>query len=208
MNRHSTLVALALLALGSLVYAVGPVGGPCDGCEFALVDRPAQAPAIARIAPVAEPGEAMHLEGVVYRADGRTPAPGVVVYAYHTNAEGIYPKLAAVDGSAIRHGRLRGWATTDANGKYAFDTIRPAPYPGRGIPAHVHMHVIEPGIADAYYLDDVLFSDDALVTAEVRARQQGRGGPGIATPTKDAKGTWQVRRDIVLGKNIPDYPAR
>jgi protocatechuate 3,4-dioxygenase beta subunit len=150
----------------------------------------------------------MRIDGTVYRADGRTPAAGVVVYAYHTNAQGEYPKLAGPDGSPIRHGRLRGWARTDANGRYAFDTIRPAPYPGGRAPAHVHMHVIEPGIAEAYYLDELLFTDDPLVTTELRARQQDRGGPGIVTPSRDAKGTWQARRDIVLGKNIPNYPER
>ena len=146
-------------------------------------------------------------EGAVVRGKAVAPAD-VVVYAYHTNAEGIYPKLAAPDGSAIRHGQLRGWAKTGANGRYAFDTIRPAAYPGHTIPQHVHMQILEPGIANAYYLDDLLFSDDAFVTAEVRAQLRGRGGPGIATPTKDANGTWQVRRDIVLGRNIPNYPER
>ena len=33
---------LLLLALGALAYAAGPVGGNCEGCEFALTDQPAQ----------------------------------------------------------------------------------------------------------------------------------------------------------------------
>ena len=208
MSKRVFVHLLLLLALGALAYAAGPVGGNCDGCEYALAEQPKEFGSSARIAPRGEPGEALHIAGTVYRLDGKTPAPDVIVYAYHTNAEGVYPKLAAADGSAIRHGRLRGWARTDAKGNYAFDTIRPAAYPGHTIPQHVHMHVIEPGIAEAYYLDDLLFSDDPFLTAEARARQNGRGGNGIATPTRDAGGTWQVRRDIVLGKNIPNYPAR
>src|SRR4051812_22825989 len=44
----------------------------------------------ARIAPADEPGERLVIHGKVYEADGRTPAAGVVVYAYHTDAKGLY----------------------------------------------------------------------------------------------------------------------
>ncbi len=106
----------------------------------------------------------------------------------------------------VRHGRLRGWARTDAAGEYQFDTIRPGGYPGTGIPQHVHMHVIEPGRC-TYYIDDILFTDDPRLAAAQRANyDRGRGGSGIATPTKGADGIWNVQRDIRLGEKIPGYP--
>ena len=180
------------------------VGGPCEGCEWALIGMPEALAAESRIAPAGEPGEPMTLTGIVYASDGRTPAAGIVVYAHHTDATGHYPRIDSGPSQGIRHGRLRGWARTGADGRYTFHSIRPAPYPGRTIPAHVHMMPIEPGLAP-YYIDDVVFTDDPLVDAQWRSRQANRAGNGIVTPTRTADGTWQVTRDITLGLNIPDY---
>ena len=150
------------------------VGLPCEGCE-AVFDGLPQAPSsAARIAPSEEPGQALRITGTVFGTDG-SPAPGVIVYAYHTDASGIYPRGPQRRGQAAsRHGRLRGWAMTDAMGRYRFDTIRPGGYPGTDIPAHVHMHVIEPGRC-SYYIDEILFDDDPRLSVEKR-RQVEVGG--------------------------------
>jgi protocatechuate 3,4-dioxygenase beta subunit len=177
-------------------------GGTCEGCEAVFVGRPSAPAASARIAPLEEPGERLVLEGTVRRAGG-TPAPGIIVYAYQTNAAGIYPRATGRD--ATQHGRLRGFARTGAQGEYRFDTIRPGSYPGTDNPQHIHMHVIEPGRC-TYWIDDVNFTDDPLLTEAKRTwPSQGRGGPGIVTPTKRPDGTWHARRDIVLGAGIDDY---
>ena len=197
---------LAALWLAAAAVSVEPiVGGPCEGCEAVFEGRPETIGATSRIAPPEERGEPMVLTGTVRRKDG-SPVPGIVVYAYHTDAGGAYPPNRTLAGTAAgRHGRLRGFARTDARGTYRFDTIRPAGYPGTAIPQHVHLHVIEPGRC-TYWIDDVLFDDDPRLTAdERRSHAHGRGGPGIATPTRDAGGAWQVRRDIVLGAGIDDY---
>jgi len=65
------------------------------------------------------------------------------------------------------------------------------------------MHVIEPGVG-TYYINNLEFLDDPLLTTR---RDDGRGGSGLAMPVRH-DGAWQVRRDIVLGRNIPEYPAR
>lgn len=183
------------------------VGHPCEGCEAVFVGMPSTLQAQARIAPVGEPGQPLQIRGTVFSPDGK-PAAGVIVYAYQTDANGLYPRDPGSAGQpGVRHGRLRGWAQTDIAGEYRFDTIRPAGYPGTGIPQHVHMHVIEPGRC-TYYLDDLLFDDDPRLSAAQRANHShGRGGSGIATPTKGTDGVWNVRRDIRLGEKIPDYPA-
>jgi len=197
MKGLAPIFLLATLAFSA--SAQESVLGPCDGCENVFVDMPAQLAAHARIAPSSEPGEPLIIQGTVRRADG-TVAAGIVVYAYHTNAAGIYPH------AATRHGALRGWARTDAAGLYRFDTIRPGAYPGRDIPQHIHMQVFEP-TRGTYYIDDLVFSDDPLLTAAQRQRmQEGRGGAGASDPHKDAQGVWHVRRDITLGKHIANYP--
>jgi protocatechuate 3,4-dioxygenase beta subunit len=169
----------------------------CEGCE-AIRERSFEGlgPSTV-IPPPEEPGEPMVLHGRVLAADGKTPAAGVVIYAYHTNAAGVYPQHGDETGWARRHGNLRGWVKTGADGTYRFETIRPAPYPRAGPPAHVHLIVKEPDRRE-YWIDEVVFTDDPLVTPVYRRAQQNRGGSGIVTPERDASGTWLVRRDIVL----------
>jgi protocatechuate 3,4-dioxygenase beta subunit len=175
------------------------IGGPCDGCEAVFEGLPPELSSTARIAPAGARGEPMRIVGTVRDRQGH-PATGVIVYAYQTDAGGLYPQ------STTRHGGLRGWVKTDASGRYQFDTIRPGGYPNTTIPQHVHMHVIEPGRA-TYYIDEMVFSDDPRLTAEQRKHLvTGRGGDGLVTPARDRSGLLTVTRDIVLGRNVPGYP--
>ena len=175
------------------------VGGPCEGCSAVFEGMPAKLDWFSRIAPEGEPGKPLRITGVVRDAKN-WPVPGIIVYAYQTNAAGIYPK------GETPHGALRGWAKTDDQGNYGFDTIRPGGYPDTAIPQHIHMHVIEPGRV-TYVIDDIMFSDDRRLGPEARKQLTGRGGDGIVTPVLDNK-TLTVTRDIYLGKNVPGYPTR
>lgn len=211
--QTTAVVTWAILAGGCLQAQDGAqpdrepiVGGACEGCEAIFEGLPEGLDWQARIAPEGEPGEPLRLEGRVLRPDGE-PAEGVIVYAYHTDARGIYPKDASLRGrAAYRHGRLRAWVRTDDEGRYRFDTIRPASYPETTIPQHVHLHVLEPGCC-TYWVDSVHFLDDPNLTPDERAGQGERGGSGIATPQKTEDGGWVVTRDIVLGENVPGYPG-
>lgn len=197
MTLSRLLMLFVLLAATSACRSEEPVlGGPCEGCDYVFIGMPGEISSQARIAPANEAGEALRIDGVVRGRDGK-PAAGIIVYAYHTDAKGRYPR------AETRHGRLRGWARSDSAGRYRFDTIRPASYPNSDIPQHVHMHLIEPG-RGTYWIDDIVFTDDPLLTDRQRAQMvRGRGGPGgAATPTRDADGTWRVTRDLVLGAGI------
>jgi len=185
------------------------VGLPCEGCEAVFEGLPAAAPARSRIAGPRETGSPLLVEGIVRGLDDM-PRAGIVVYAYQTNDGGIYPPENRFSGAARRHGTLRGWSTTDASGRYVFETIRPGGYPGSDLPAHIHMHVLELGRC-TYYIDDIVFTDDPRLTPEKRRQQDGdkggmggRGGSGITTPVR-IDGQWRVSRDIVLGRAIPGY---
>ena len=193
----SAVLAFAHVAAAPAASADEPIIGlPCEGCELVFVGMPHDLDWHARIAPVDEPGEPLRLAGTVRDAAGH-PVPGVIVYAYHTDAHGIYPH------AATRHGRLRGWARTNAEGRYRFDTIRPGSYPDRRTPEHIHMHVIEPGCC-TYYIDSVHFTDDPRFHGE---SGPARGGSGVVTPHEDAQGHWLASRDIILGENVPGYAA-
>ncbi len=85
---------------------------PCEGCEAALVGLPdyETIPSSARIAPEGEPGEPLTITGTVYDTAGE-PAPGIIIYAYHTDSTGVYPPDERYTGWVRRHGELRGCCT-------------------------------------------------------------------------------------------------
>jgi protocatechuate 3,4-dioxygenase, beta subunit len=122
---------------------------------------------------------------------------------YHTDNNGSYSP-SNNQTTAKRHGHLRGWMKTDAQGRYQFKTIRPKAYPNANIPAHIHPVIKEQDCSE-YYIDDLQFEDDPLLTNEVLLREAKRGGGGIISLTKNANGEWIGRRDIILGLNIPNY---
>lgn len=183
------------------------VGGPCEGCE-AIYETPIEFDKLNYIDTLPdynESGPKLVISGIVYKKDGTTPAPGVVIYVYHTDQKGYYPKKGDETGWGKRHGYLRGWMRTNDKGEYRFYTLRPAPYPNGNDPAHIHAIIKEPD-KNEYYIDDFVFDDDKLVDERYLNRVRNQGGSGIVSLTKNEEGVLIGKRDIFLGKNIPDYP--
>lgn len=177
-----------------------PVGGGCENCELIYEGMP-QTMRSADTAPDwNEPGPKLRINGTVFQSDAKTPAADVIVYYYHTDQQGLYAKRSAADPV---HGYIRGWVKTGADGRYAIYTNRPAPYPDSSMPAHVHVIIKEPGVQE-YYIDELVFDDDPLLTTEERQRLENRGGSGIMRTTSE--GAMQIaEHDIVLGLNVPGY---
>lgn len=181
------------------------VGGPCEGCE-ALFESPVPFEQLSwrdTLPDYGGPGEKLHLVGTVYQSDGRTPAPGVVLYIYHTDQTGVYPTRGDEKGWDKRHGYLRGWIRTNSTGKYAFYTLKPIGYNNGRAPAHIHITVKEPDVNE-YWIDEYLFADDPQLSSEDRNGTRGRGGSGVVQPQRQGN-VLVAKRDIILGKNIPDY---
>ncbi|EMR01252.1 dioxygenase family protein [Cesiribacter andamanensis] len=179
-----------------------PVGGPCEGCE-ALYEWGNKVLSPTDTLPdFGEEGTRLLLTGIIYQPDGKTPAEGVILYIYHTNAQGRYPTRGDEEGWARRHGYLRGWIKTGPDGRYRFYTLRPGAYPGRTEPAHIHATLKPPGYS-AYYIDDFVFADDPLLTKAQRERAP-RGSSGLLQLWQEGA-LWLGERDIVLGLNIPGY---
>ncbi|MFT3810028.1 MAG: hypothetical protein QM698_08930 [Micropepsaceae bacterium] len=167
----------------------------CEGCEAVAEREAAGLPPLVKLAADDEPGERMVLTGRVVTPEG-APAADVVVYAHHTDANGLYSRGSAETIWSRRHGLLRGWAKTGADGVYGFDTIKPAPYPDMTMPAHVHLFIGEPG-HPPYYIDDVVFAGEYGVDDVYRARMENRGGDGIVHLSRE-NGVWRAVRDIAL----------
>lgn len=209
MKKHWFSLLLATLTSASCAFGQDKnVGGPCEGCE-AIHESPVpfdKLPSFVQLPGVTWEGKKpLGINGTVYKADGKTPAPGVILYLYHTDETGHYTAKAGAKGWEKRHGSLRGWVRTDAGGNYKFGTMRPAPYPGRTDPAHIHVTVKEPGFKE-YYIDEYLFADDPLLTPAIRQNQENRGGSGLLA-LKDVGNMFKAERNIYLGRNIPNYPA-
>jgi protocatechuate 3,4-dioxygenase, beta subunit len=183
------------------------IGGGCDGCELMFVGMPKELNAIDTSPAWLEKGQKLIVTGTVFKIDGKTPAPDVIIYYWQTDNSGHYVEKAELDPVAKKHGFVRGWVKTDNNGKYSIYTIKPAPYPNDVMPAHIHTSIKEPNIDNEYYIDEFTFDDDILLTAVKRKALENRGGSGILRVLISGD-LLIAEHNIILGLNVPNYPEQ
>jgi protocatechuate 3,4-dioxygenase beta subunit len=181
------------------------VGGQCEGCEaiyenktpFEKLDWQLTLP------DYADKGHKLHITGTVYKADGKTPAAGTVLYFYHTDQKGIYQE-GTEKGWGRRHGYIRGWLKTNEKGQYSIKTLKPGAYPNWGAAAHIHCIVKENDLNE-YYVGDFLFDNDPLLSNEEKSNANVPGGNGVLK-LEERNGILYAVRNIYLGKNVRNYP--
>ncbi|MGD9561905.1 MAG: hypothetical protein AB7F88_06770 [Pyrinomonadaceae bacterium] len=153
-------------------------------------DAPANTAWTAKIAADAEPGERIAISGTVFLPDGKTPAPNTLIYLYHTDIHGIYGREGE-----HRHGRYRGWMLTDAQGRFRFETIKPASYPNSTVASHIHMTATTADLREDW-IDSVLFEGDRFITPRERTISTGgfnhvlklaKANNGILTGVRDIR---------------------
>ena len=184
-------------------YAATIQTDTCDNPDAAInccfIGMPANPGSAMTIGNKDEPGVRLVISGTIYKADGKTPYPNVILYAYHTNSKGYYAKAGNETGFQKWHGHLHGWCKTDENGYYEIRSIRPARYPNNTMPAHIHAAIKKPGNERAYYISDFVFKDDSLVNDKyLKSVIATVGGTGIVDLEKSPDGTWKGRRNISL----------
>lgn len=90
-------------------------------------------------------GRAAVAQGTILDVGGRVmdragrPRAGARVEIWQCDATGSYHHVGGIVGDENFQGF--GFTTTDAEGRYAFRTIKPVPYPGRT--PHIHFTVLE-----------------------------------------------------------------
>jgi protocatechuate 3,4-dioxygenase beta subunit len=126
-------------------------------------EAPASAPSTGRVAPQGEPGQPVHVSGVVVGHDG-APVSGASLYIYQTDHEGYYGVKPASDN---RNPRLKLYLRSDAKGAWSFETVKPGSYPNSRVPPHIHFEVSAPGRAPKTF--EIVFEGDPFVTQEMRS---------------------------------------
>lgn len=139
-------------------------------------------------------GLVLHLAGTISRLDG-TPVAGAEVQIWQANSHGRYrhdgdvstvPLDPHFDGFAV--------ATTAADGRYAFTTIKPVPYrtsPTTWRPAHIHFRVttkLEQFVTQMYFEGDPYNATDRFLSSARRPEALTMSllppGPGHATDSR------------------------
>lgn len=123
---------------------------------------PANAPSTGRLTPVGEPGPPLSVSGVVVDPEGK-PVAGASLYAFQTDAEGYYGVKPVSDN---QNPRLMILLRTDAQGRWAFETIRPGSYPNSRAPGHIHFEVSAQGFSTKIF--EIVFEGDPFITAQMR----------------------------------------
>ena len=152
MVRHLVRLAVAI------VIAHAP-----HAAAQSLHEAPPEAPATGRIAPQGEPGQPLHVSGLVVGPDGG-PISGASLYVYQTDHEGYYGVKPVSDNRAPR---LKLFLRSDAKGAWSFDTIKPGSYPNSRVPPHIHFEVTAAGRAPKIF--EIVFEGDPFVTPEMRS---------------------------------------
>ena len=155
---------------------------------------PANISSTASLVPKDEPGQRLVIRGTIFRADGKTPYPNMVLYFYQTDDTGVYNRT---DNSWQRP-RLHGWLKTTKDGRYTINTIKPGSYPNGRNPAHIHVIVQLPG-EQPKWIDDFLFADDPYLSQEDIRNAHGKGAfSHIIQTVLNNNGVLEAERNIIL----------
>ena len=161
MKRVTSLATM--LAIGFLTTLSAQDVEYMRALEQAQKQRPATLTAAARIAPTTEPGQPLTVRGQLLNVNG-SPAANTIVFAYHTDREGLYDKRE----NGPHSWRLRGWVKTDDEGRFTFDTIRPGSYPNSNNPPHVHFTAFLPN-GDRYHAGELQMAMKPKAEREVES---------------------------------------
>ena len=143
-------------------------------------------------------GRAAAADGKILDVSGRVldrsgaPRAGARVEIWQCGARGQYHHVGGREGDPNFQGF--GAVLTDADGRYAFRTIRPVPYPGRT--PHIHFNVLEGG---RRRLTSQMFVEGEPGNArDGLFRDLGRDAKLVTLKLEDAGAGFKGTLDIVL----------
>lgn len=140
------------------------------------------------------PGDKIVVSGKLYGStDKSKPIANAMIEVWHADSGGTYHPVG--DGNVTDYAAdkitLRGFVTTDAQGNYMFESIRPGLYPGR--PRHFHYRVTANGyktlVTQIYFKGDSRNADENIENCR------------IIDFKKDSNGVYRGNAEIHLEAN-------
>lgn len=211
-SHNEVVLASGSLGVSTLVCLLNNLAGERDGATTANLMGPfwrRGAPSLPNGASLLKspaPGLPIFVEAWVQDAEGR-PVEAASVDVWHSSAEGFYENQDPAQADM----NLRGTFTTDAEGRIAFRSVKPAGYPipvsgpvgdllrvqGRHNmrPAHIHFMINKPGyktqFSQVYSSDDPFLETDVQFgVTEALVGSYVLHDAGEPPPADDVKGPW------------------
>jgi len=145
-------------------------------------------------------GRAKNAEGTVLDVTGRVldrsgrARAGTRVEIWQCDAFGQYHHVGEPEASGDPDFQGFGTATTDADGRYHFRTIKPVPYPGRT--PHIHFTVVENG--RRRLTSQIFIEGEAQNERDFLYRSLGRDAKRVTLKLEGAGSGLRGALDIVL----------
>ena len=151
-----------------------------------------------QLANINEVGTKIIISGQVYNLDCSEVIPNTEIDIWHANDAGEYDNIGY---------NLRGKTTTNSQGFYVFESIKPGLYLNGSTfrPSHIHFRITPPGfntlITQLYFQGDPYINTDAAASITSGLFDAtNRIVPLISNSNGDLEATWDI---VINGNGVP-----
>jgi catechol 1,2-dioxygenase len=166
--RNTSYVAFGVSVFGNISWKDGKFVGdtPTTTDILGPFYRP-NSPIRIDINPKEFKGERLHLSGIIFKEDGKTPYKNCMVEIWQCDSQKNYDNVTD-------NYNYRGRQFTKVDGKYHFITVQPVAYPAAPNsnvyrPAHIHMRISGEGqqdlITQIYIMGDTNIENDPCASS-------------------------------------------